>query len=167
MIRPETSTDLLAIHALVAAAFERADEANLVEALRAAGNLPISLLYEHSGRIVGHVGFGPVTLPEQTKSESCGMGLAPLAVEALSRRRGIGAALIRAGVEACRARGADFVVVLGEPEYYQRFGFQAAPRFGLRDEYGGGDAFQVMELRTGGIPRDAGLVRYAPQFAEL
>ena len=56
-------------------------------------------------------------------------------------------------------------MVLGEPAYYGRFGFTAAAAWGLRDEYGGGSAFQAVELRAGAIPRGAGLVRYAPEFA--
>ena len=56
-------------------------------------------------------------------------------------------------------------MVLGEPGYYGRFGFQPAPGLGLSDAYGGGDAFQVIELLPGGIPVGAGLVRYAPEFA--
>jgi putative acetyltransferase len=59
------------------------------------------------------------------------------------------------------------VVVLGGPAYYRRFGFTAAAGWGLADEYGGGDAFQVLEIRAGAIPRGAGLVRYAPEFAAL
>jgi putative acetyltransferase len=60
-----------------------------------------------------------------------------------------------------------FLVVLGEPAYYGRFGFTAAAACGLADEYGGGAAFQALELRPGAIPHGAGLVRYAPEFAAL
>ncbi len=56
-------------------------------------------------------------------------------------------------------------MVLGEPAYYSRFGFRPAPEFGLSDQYGGGSAFQVIELVPGALPVGAGLVRYAPQFA--
>ena len=56
-------------------------------------------------------------------------------------------------------------MVLGEPEYYGRFGFRSAAKFGLTDEYGGGAAFQAMEFRDGALPRDAGLVHYAEEFA--
>jgi putative acetyltransferase len=57
--------------------------------------------------------------------------------------------------------------VLGEPEYYGRFGFRAAADFGLSDEYGGGAAFQALKLTPGALPLRAGLVRYAPEFASL
>jgi putative acetyltransferase len=57
--------------------------------------------------------------------------------------------------------------VLGEPAYYARFGFRPAAEFGLTDEYGGGQAFQAVELAAGGLPAGAGLVRYAPEFAAV
>src|SRR5690606_16141665 len=74
---------------------------------------------------------------------------------------------VHAALDAFRADGGGFVVVLGEPAYYGRFGFEAAASYGLHDEYGGGSAFQVVELRRGAIPRGAGRVRYAPEFAAI
>ena len=59
------------------------------------------------------------------------------------------------------------MVVLGDPAYYRRFGFLPASRWGLRDEYGGKDAFQALELRPGAIPPGGGVVRYAPEFNAL
>ncbi len=58
-------------------------------------------------------------------------------------------------------------MVLGEPHYYQRFGFRPSSQFGLVDEYGGGAAFQVLAMIPGSLPVNAGLVRYAPEFASL
>jgi putative acetyltransferase len=68
-------------------------------------------------------------------------------------------------LSACEREGVGFVVVLGAPEYYQRFGFKSARLFGLENEYGAGDAFMGLELKAGSFT--AGLVRYAPEFAEL
>jgi putative acetyltransferase len=96
-----------------------------------------------------------------------GVGLAPVAVAESYRRQGIAAALIRDGLDACRRLGFGWVVVLGEPDYYERFGFRPAAEFGLVDEYGGGPAFAVVELIAGAAPQQAGLVRYAPEFADL
>jgi putative acetyltransferase len=79
----------------------------------------------------------------------------------------VGCALVRAGVEACTTAGFDWIVVLGDPAYYARFGFRPAAAAGLRDEYGGGPAFQVLELRPGSLPAGVGLIRYAPEFASL
>lgn len=162
-IRTERDGDAGGIRVVVAAAFPSDAEARLVDALRRGGRLPVSLVAVDGDRIVGHVAFSPV----RTESGSTGVGLAPVAVAASHRRRGVGAALIEAGLEACREAGYAWVVVLGDPAYYGRFGFAAATASGLRDEYGGGAAFQVMALREGGVPVDGGLVRYAPEFGEV
>jgi putative acetyltransferase len=94
-----------------------------------------------------------------------GLGLAPLAVLPTVAGRGIGAALVRAGLAACAQRAAGLIVVLGDPAYYARFGFTPASTFALRDEYGGGDAFQAIELTPGAAPAGGGLVRYGKEFA--
>ncbi len=162
-MRPERAGDRLAVRALLEAAFPGPDEARLVDALRAADELALALVAESAGAIVGFVAFSPVV----TARGERGLGLAPLAVDAAHRRRGIGARLVEEGLAACAALGAGFVVVLGEPSYYARFGFRPAPALGLHDAYGGGDAFQVLELRPGALPRGAGLVRYASAFGAL
>lgn len=146
-----------------AGSFPTAAEARLVDLLRAAGSLRVSLVAEIADAIIGHVAFSPVSAASGTS----GAGLAPLAVVAQHRRRGIGAELVRKGLHACRAAGVGWVVVLGEPTYYARFGFRTASNFGLRDEYRGGSAFQAIELIRGALPVGAGLVRYAEEFATL
>ncbi|HEX2251632.1 MAG TPA: N-acetyltransferase [Thermoanaerobaculia bacterium] len=164
-IRPEQANDAEAIHAVHAASFPSEAEADLVDALRAAGRLPVSLVAQREGEIVGHVAFSPVAT--EWPEAAAGVGLAPVAVTGPHRRQGIAAALVRAGLEACRAAGFGWVVVLGEPEYYSRFGFRPASEHGLVDEYGGGAAFQVLELAPGALPIGAGLVRYAAEFAAV
>lgn len=167
IIRAETPADAAAIHAVNFAAFGGTLEAELVDRLRVAGRLMISLVAEdHAGEttdvetVVGHIAFSPVTAADG----SSGLGLAPLAVRPEQQHRGIGSSLVMRGLRLCRERPEGFVVVLGEPAYYGRFGFAAAWASGLSDEYGGGDAFQVLELQPGCIPRGAGVVRYAPEF---
>lgn len=161
VIRPEQPDDAAAICAVHTASFPSAGEARLIDLLRAAGRLAVSLVAESGGVVIGHVAFSPVTV----ETGVLGAGLAPLAVVEAHRRQGIAAQLVRAGLEACRAAGFVWVVVLGEPAYYSRFGFRAASEFGLCDEYGGGTAFQCLELVPGAIPVGTGLARYAPEFA--
>lgn len=161
LIRPEQIGDLPRIRAALCACFPTDAEARLVDLLRDAGRLSVSLVAETDGAIVGHVAFSPVT----TVGGAIGVGLGPVAVLESHRRRGIGGRLIVDGLNACRAVGFDWAVVLGDPAYYGRFGFRPAVDFGLVDEYGGGRAFQVMELSAGRIPIGAGLVRYALEFA--
>jgi putative acetyltransferase len=163
VVRAERPSDILAVYAVHAASFPTSVEATLVDALREAGQLVVSLVAESSGVVVGHVAFSPVFATGSAK----GVGLAPLAVRPEHRRRGVGAALVRSGIAACQQAGFGWCVVLGEPEYYARFGFRPATTFGLRDEYGGGDAFQAIELAPGELPTGVGLVRYAPAFGQF
>jgi len=88
-------------------------------------------------------------------------------IPALRRDRRAGRGTDRAGLDTCRAAGFGWLVVLGEPSYYEQFGFRPASEVGLSDEYGGGSAVQVLELVAGAMPVGAGLVRYAPEFAAL
>jgi len=162
-IRPERPDDALAIRAIHITSFPTDVEARLVDLLREAGNLSISLVAEIHGDVIGHVAFSPV----RVASGRVGAGLAPVAVLPSHRRQGVAALLVHAGLAECRSAGLRWAVVLGDPAYYSRFGFEPAPGFGLSDEYGGGTAFQVIALVAGGVPSGNGLVRYAPQFGTL
>jgi putative acetyltransferase len=93
------------------------------------------------------------------------VGLAPLAVRPELRGRGLGVQLARQGLCGCESEGVGFVVVLGAPEYYQRFGFRNASLFRLENQYGVDEEFMALELMAGSIT--AGLIRYAPEFAGL
>lgn len=163
-IRPELRDDADEIHRLVASAFPTEAEAFLVDELRRAEALRVSLVAvddETDHRIVGYVAFSPVSTADGRE----GIGLAPVAVAATHRRRGIAQQLIDRGLEKCRELGFAYAVVLGSPEYYSRFGFEPARSRGLSDEYEGGNAFQVLELAPGGLPDGAGLVRYSEPFS--
>jgi putative acetyltransferase len=161
LVRPEQPTDVSAIRAVVAAAFPTALEAQLVDALRAAGRLTVSLVAEVDGEIVGHIAFSPVAAGPTAD----GVGLAPLAVDPAHQQQGVGSRLVQTGLDACRQAGIGFVVVLGDPAYYSRFGFAPAANWQLTDEYGGGPAFQAIQLREGACSFGPQLVRYSPEFA--
>jgi putative acetyltransferase len=125
IIRPEIAEDAPAIRAVTAAAFKGAPyssgtEAAIVDALRDAGALTLSLVAEEQGRIVGHVAFSPVTINGKAGGW---FGLGPVSVEPAEQRRGIGQALIRDGLERLKSAGAEGCVLLGDPAYYGRFGF--------------------------------------------
>jgi putative acetyltransferase len=159
-IREERPDDVPGIRQIHETAFPAPTEGRLVDELRHAGRLTISLVAVVERQPVGHIGFSPVIIGDIRT----GLGLAPLAVLPEFQHRGIGGELVRNGLAACARYGTPFVVVLGEPGYYCRFGFQPAARWNLADEYGGGAAFQSLELVAGGTP-EGGLVRYAPEFA--
>ena len=159
MIRPESPADEAAVRAVHKAAFPTDAEARLVDAIRANGNDRVSLVAEKQGRIVGHVLFSPVDV-----EGSEGIGLAPVAVLPDFQRHGIGAALVKAGIAACRELGAKFIVVLGDPRYYRRFGFRPTH---LGNEYGAGEEFMALELEPHASAALHGVVRYGREFSEV
>ncbi|MEZ5980073.1 MAG: N-acetyltransferase [Planctomycetota bacterium] len=164
-IRPERNEDENGIRTLLALSFPTPAEADLVDALRGSAALAVSLVATHGARVVGHVAASEVELDGGPAVRA--LGLAPLAVCAGHRRRGIGADLVRASIDASRTLGAEFLVLLGEPAYYARFGFRPARTWGLCDTFGGGDAFQALELVHGAVPRAGGTVRYRAEFDAL
>ncbi len=95
------------------------------------------------------------------------MALAPVGVLPEYQNRGIGSRLIRAGLETCGEAGYDAVVLLGEPGYYSRFGFERASDYGLGNEYGVDEPFMVAPLKSGALDGASGTVRYQPEFREV
>lgn len=164
-IRSATPTDADAITAVVSVAFPSPLEARLVAALREAGRLIVELVADLDGRLVGHIAFSPVTIAGAPQVP--GLGLAPLAVLPECQGQGIGGRLIELGLEAASRADAAFVVVLGEPRVYGRFGFERADRRGFDNEYGAGEQFMVLELRRGALDGLRGLVRYDATFARI
>lgn len=165
-IRSEQPGDVAGVRAVNEAAFDTRAEADLVDALRARARPIVSLVAEQHAGIVGHILFSPVTL---LGHEELGlMGLAPMAVLPAHQRQGIGSALVRAGLEACREQGVPGVVVLGHRDFYPRFGFVPAWRFGIRSEYDvADDVFMIVELEAGVLRGRSGTIRYHPAFANV
>ncbi len=162
-IRPEQRTDFAVVRQLNLSAFGTSLEADLVDALRGNAQPIVSLVADDDGHILGHIMFSPVTLLSDPVLPI--MGLAPMAVVAARRRQGVGSALVRDGLERCRALGAKAIVVLGHAEYYPRFGFAPASRLGLGSEYRVPDeVFMGLELEPGSLHGKTGTVRYHPAF---
>jgi putative acetyltransferase len=150
------------VHHVTESAFETHVEVDLIDALRQVPGI-ISLVAEHDDAVVGHILFSPVTLANHPDLSI--MGLAPMAVAPQHQRRGIGTALVNTGLERCRALGFGAVAVLGHAEYYPRFGFLPARRFGIGCEYDvPDDVFMVLELRPGFLDGAAGVIRYHDAF---
>jgi putative acetyltransferase len=161
-IRPEEPHDWPEIHALIEAAFGQKAEADLVQRLRADGDLILSLTAE-DGKPVGHVAFSRLALPDAPSMRAC--ALAPLAVLPQRQRQGIGSALVREGVKRLMQEDMDLVLVLGEPSYYGRFGFTADLAKRLRTPYDG-PYLQALALSERGKAAHGPAV-YARAFAEL
>lgn len=160
-IRPERAGDERAIHEVVRAAFDGhphsdGSEPAIVDALRADGDLSISLVAEDGGAIVGHVAFSPVAIADGGEGW---FGLGPVAVMPPRQGEGIGAALIEQGLALLRERDAAGCVVLGEPDYYRRFGFVHDPGLAFP---GPPAAYFQRLVMAGNAPR--GVVTYAPAF---
>lgn len=167
IVRAEKPEDHDAIHRVNELAFERPNEANLVDALRANASPTISLVAVVDGQLVGHIFFSPVAV-ESDGGGFTAMGLAPMAVLPEYQNQGIGSRLVREGLKECQRMGHDVVVVLGHPKYYPRFGFAPAGLKGLRSEYDVPDeVFMVTELVPGALGGRRGLVKYHSEFANV
>ena len=163
-VRRETPEDADHVRRVNELAFGRPREAALVDAVRGSADT-LSLVAVLGQQVVGHILFTAVWI-ERVGRTTAAVGLGPMAVLPEHQRRGIGSELVRAGLDACRRLGHAVVVVLGHPEYYQRFGFVPAGGKGIRYEHPiPSEAFMVLELRTGAVARSGGVARYRPEFA--
>ena len=132
-IRRERPEDIAVIRTVNETGFDQSTEADIIDALRDVCPDVLSLLAESDGEIVGHILFSPVTIEGGSQSRQ-GMGLAPMAVTPDRQRQGIGSELVQAGLEILRKQGCPFVIVLGHPAFYPRFGFVPASRYGLTSQ---------------------------------
>lgn len=134
-IRCENPSDYQAIAELNRLAFERENEAQLVESIRHSDRYTpkLTLVAERDGAVVGHVLFSYIDLVGQVNLQV--LGLAPIAVHPGFQRQGIGSALVRAGLEAAEAGEELMVVVLGNPQFYSRFGFESSVSYGIESPF--------------------------------
>lgn len=167
-IRNETTRDIAAIEALIIVAFDGAphadgDEHRIVNALRISGQLAVSLVADDDGRIIGHAAVSLVRISGGDRGEIPGWyGLGPVSVAPERQRRGIGSRLVEEALDWLRKRGAAGCVVLGDPDYYGRFGFKAVAGLmlpGFPPEY-----FQALPF--GGDP-PAGMVSFHESFGAV
>ena len=133
IIRNEAESDIEAIAEVTKMAFATCPYGNhteqfIIDALRAAGALTVSLVAEIGRNVVGHVAFSPVTISDGSPDW---YGLGPVSVLPKHQRQGIGTALINEGLSLLKARGGKGCMLVGEPAYYQRFGFRNLPALTL------------------------------------
>lgn len=161
-IRKEDTSDIAGIRALITAAFLNAPHTShteqfIVDALRNSGNLTVSLVAEANGQIVGHVAASPVSISDGSQGW---YGLGPIAVAPEHQGVGIGSQLMQQALATLRELGASGCVLLGDPEYYSRFGFKTEPDLALPDvppEY-----FQAISF---GARIPSGFVSYHQSFS--
>lgn len=126
-IREESRSDIPAISRVTIAAFQFAPHSShteelIVDALRSDGKLTVSRVATHNDEVVGHVAASPITI---AGAESNWYGLGPVSVLPSHQRRGVGSALVMDALVALSSSGAAGCVVLGDPVFYERFGFKA------------------------------------------
>ena len=129
IIRNETESDIEVISDVTKAAFENHPISNqteqfIISALRAANALTISLVAEIDGKVVGHIAFSPVTISDGSGDW---YGLGPISVLPEHQKQGIGKSLMHEGLSQLKARGAKGCVLVGDPHYYEGFGFRSFP----------------------------------------
>lgn len=153
-----------AIRTLLAAAFPTPAEAVLVDDLRAADALLVSLVACDGDSVIGHIAFSPVSISPGPAFNPI-WALARLAVAPPAQGSGVGSALVRAGLRACADAGCRGVVVLGAPNFYHRFGFFSAAERGLRCRFDAPpEAFMLAELASGAVSVQQGVVHFHGAF---
>ena len=159
-IRKEAVADHQPIRTLHVSCFETDDEANLVDRLRSDGDGVISLVALDKSKIIGHVMFSKMSAPFKA------LGLAPIGVAVDWRNQGIAARLIQTAITQATQDGWEAIFVLGDPHYYERFGFSVAHAVNFQSEFAG-QFFMVMALQCGKLPTTTGVIEYAPAFNQL
>jgi len=160
-IRDEQPGDVAAIREVNRLAFSQDEEGRIVDALRANGAATLSLVAIDDDVVVGHIMFSPLFLGAVQ-----GAGLGPMAVVPSHQRHGIGGRLVEAGIERLRSTGCPFIVVIGHPAFYPRFGFRPAASYGLTCAWEvPAEAFMVKILNSEVADRLQGMAQYRAEFS--
>jgi len=164
-IRPEHPDDIAAIRAVNNSAFGQKAEAIIVDSIRTSCPDNVSLVAVDDGQVIGHIFFSPVTISSE-HGVNHGMGLGPMSVLPDRQRQGIGSLLVHTGIEIIRERKSPFIIVLGHPQYYPRFGFVPALQYGLLPQWEGipDDVFMVLVLDEKYMSGVSGTVKYREEF---
>ncbi len=162
-IRPERPDEAVAIRNVLDDAFGGPAEGELVDRLRAAGDLVLALVAVENDTVVGYIAW-PRLLIETPRDVRNAVALAPLAVAPSHQRSGIGSALTRASIALLKEGGERLAFVVGDPLFYQRFGFSLEAARAYVSDYAG-EYFMVLTLADD--PPEQGLVRYPAPFDGL
>lgn len=167
-IRPAAARDVAAVDAILRASFPAADEADLVRQLCVDGDMVLMLIAEdeRTGDLAGVAAFSRMAVDVAARSVAA-VALAPVAVAPGFRRQGVAEALIQAGLSQLEDAGVLLCFVLGDPDYYARFGFHADYARNFDSPYAG-DYFMALPLQGGLMPcGERGSARHPSAFAML
>ena len=169
IIRSEILEDYEQISEVITAAFNQKDEAVLVDTLRKSPTFipELSLVAVIDKKIVGHILFSKIKIKSEEK-ETTALALAPLAVRPDYQNKGIGTKLVEKGLKECKRLNHKIVNVLGHPNFYPKFGFTPASKFGIMAPFDAPDeAFLILELMPGSLNGISGTVEYPPAFNDV
>ncbi len=166
-IREERSSDLKTINEINDLAFGQPQEALVINKIRASGAEILSLVAEIDDRVVGHIFFSPAEI-EYNDEKIVGMGLAPMAVLPEFQKKGIGKALINESLNILNKKQTAFIIVLGHPAYYPKFGFERASKYGIKCQWQDvpDEAFMIMILNHDKMANVTGTAKYREEWNE-
>jgi putative acetyltransferase len=160
-IREERSDDVAAIRDVNNRAFGQTQEGHIVDALRSNRAVLASLVAALDGQVVGHILYSPASIGDVS-----GSALGPMAVLPVHQRRGIGSKLVEAGNQYMKDAGWPFIIVLGHPRFYPRFGFKPASTRGIRCEWDVPDnVFMLLVVDEQKMQKVSGLAKYQDEFS--
>ena len=166
LIRTRQNADIPRIREVNLQAFGQPEEADLVDTLRKRCQEILELVAVRDDEVVGHILFSPATIVCQDRTVT-GAALAPMAVLPGHQRQGIGTELVKNGVSVLRENGCPFLVVIGHPAYYPRFGFEPASQFGVQCDWDvPAAAFMMMVLADEEMQGVEGRVKFRPEFSQ-
>ena len=171
IIRKEMEHDREAVRNVTIEAFESSEfgynqEAELIDLIRTQTQKHVSLVAEFESKVVGHILFSPVQVVSENATIE-GMGLGPLSVAVSQQNYGIGQRLVMTGLHELELAACPFVVVLGHPDYYSRFGFSPASHFGIQHGFDGIPQqvfFVLANPESAATPINSGRAYYLPAF---
>lgn len=165
-IRKEQPADELFIRNINISASEQNAEADIVDELRKNCKDFISLVALEGEKIVGHILFTPIVI-ECIRKQTHGMGLAPMAVIPEYQKKGIGSKLVIAELENMKYLNILYIIVLGHPAYYPKFGFEIASKYNIKSEYDSvpDETFMILILNKDKMTGIKGDAKHRPGFA--
>jgi predicted N-acetyltransferase YhbS len=168
IIRQERPNDYEKVYEINKRAFNQENESELIKKIRKGQNhIPaLSLVAEIEGKLVGHILFSKIKIVGDLNYDS--LALAPMAVIPEYQKKGIGSKLVAGGLKKAKKLGFNSIIVLGHKDYYTKFGFRRASRWGIKCPFEvPDDVFMAIELTINALDGKAGIVAYPDEFNEV